>query len=175
MWVSKSMRAMWWQKCGHFPVPKCWLTCTALLTKGKKSGSFPTCDRYSRSNLATFPHSANQYLASTKRLESPNLENLADPPQALTTPYVSLHVWGDLHSPTAGAWLTCHLTARLPILQIQIQKYTNTPATLQLDCPFYPPCSLCFSCSFPALSTAQHIYCTIFKRAEFEHECNILF
>ena len=62
-------------------------------------------------------------------------------------------------------------TRRLPAL--------DWPATLQLDCPFYAPCSLCFSLSCMYISSIE--YCTtyilhwdtIFKRAEFEHEWNI--
>ena len=94
MWVSKSMRTMGWEKCaGHFPVPKCWLTCVALLTKKKKE-LFPPCDRYSRSNSTTFvqvPHSANFYLLESginQRLQSTNLERS---PSKAPTPYISLH------------------------------------------------------------------------------------
>ena len=85
---------------------------------------------------------------------------------SLLLPYVSLqHLWGDVHSPTAGAWLTCHLTlkrtchltAPLPILR--------TLLTLFFSFPYISSIEYC--------TTYILHWDTIFKLAEFEHEWNI--
>ena len=108
MWLSKSMRAMWWQKTWPLPGPQLLVDLRCTSHREENGNSFQHV-RVLPGHTQSFglgPHSANLYLATgTQRLQ-PILETGSPP--TLTTGDISHG--GDVHSPTAGAWLT-HLRA----------------------------------------------------------------
>ena len=108
MWLSKSMRAMWWQKTWPLPGPQLLVDLRCTSHREENGNSFQHV-RVLPGHTQSFglgPHSANLYLATGIQRLQPILETGSPP--TLTTADISHG--GDVHSPTAGARLT-HLRA----------------------------------------------------------------